>query len=82
MCPDDALCTGLYRNSMSDVQRFLTERHGHSYCVYNLCSEEAYAYKPQSFEHVANFPFDDHQACMALLRALLVLHACEAHAWM
>ena len=56
---------GLYRNSMANVQRFLKQRHGHSYCVYNLCSEEAYTYKPQSFERVANFPFDDHQACMA-----------------
>lgn len=60
-----AFCShaGLYRNRMVDVQRFLKERHGHAYCVYNLCSEQAYAYKPQKFEHVANFPFDDHQAC-------------------
>ncbi|CAL8468829.1 g8370 [Coccomyxa elongata] len=54
--------TGLYRNPMAKVQKFLTERHGAGgYCVYNLCSEEAYAYKPYKFELVANFPFDDHQ---------------------
>ena len=55
-------CTGLYRNPMAKVQKFLRERHGAGgYCVYNLCSEEAYAYKPHKFELVANFPFDDHQ---------------------
>ena len=48
---------------MAKVQKFLCDRHGTGgYCVYNLCSEEAYAYKPQKFENVANFPFDDHQA--------------------
>ena len=52
----------LYRNPMADVQRFLKERHGEAVCVYNLCSEERYAYQPAEFEHVANFPFDDHQA--------------------
>lgn len=50
---------------MAKVQKFLCERHGAGgYCVYNLCSEEAYAYKPHKFEKVANFPFDDHQVCM------------------
>jgi hypothetical protein len=49
---------------MAKVQQFLRKRHGESgYCVYNLCSEEKYAYKPHKFENVANFPFEDHQVC-------------------
>ena len=46
---------------MTEVQKFLKDQHGSSVCVYNLCSEERYAYKPHKFEHIANFPFDDHQ---------------------
>jgi len=47
---------------MTDVQRFLKEKHHLSgYCVYNLCTEDHFAYKPTQFEMVANFPFDDHQ---------------------
>ena len=53
---------GLYRNKMRDVQSFLKEKHSSDgYCVYNLCTEEHFAYKPSNFEQVANFPFDDHQ---------------------
>ena len=53
---------------MVKVQQFLRERHGESgYCVYNLCSEEKYAYKPHKFENVANFPFDDHQVGLNIL---------------
>lgn len=51
---------------MTDVQRFLKEKHhANGYCVYNLCTEEHFAYKPSKFELVANFPFDDHQVCIA-----------------
>ena len=47
---------------MRDVQSFLKEKHlATGYCVYNLCTEEHFAYKPSKFEQVANFPFDDHQ---------------------
>ncbi|CAL5221800.1 g4055 [Coccomyxa viridis] len=53
---------GLYRNNMRDVQSFLKQKHqAAGYCVYNLCTEEHFAYKPSKFEMVANFPFDDHQ---------------------
>ena len=53
---------GLYRNKMRDVQSFLKEKHSATgYCVYNLCTEEHFAYKSSHFEQVANFPFDDHQ---------------------
>ena len=55
---------GLYRNNMRDVQSFLKQKHqAAGYCVYNLCTEEHFAYKPSKFEMVANFPFDDHQVC-------------------
>ncbi len=49
---------------MRDVQSFLKQKHqAAGYCVYNLCTEEHFAYKPSKFEMVANFPFDDHQVC-------------------
>ena len=62
---------GLYRNNMTNVQKFLKEKHqANGYCVYNLCTEEHFAYKPSKFEMVANFPFDDHQVCKAQARHL------------
>ncbi|CAK93972.1 unnamed protein product (macronuclear) [Paramecium tetraurelia] len=50
----------IYRNSMSEVQKFLNTRHPSNYMVINLCSERKY--KHESFFKVAEFPFDDHQA--------------------
>ncbi|CAD8110554.1 unnamed protein product [Paramecium sonneborni] len=50
----------IYRNPMSEVQRFLNSRHTNNYMVINLCSERKY--KHESFFKVAEFPFDDHQA--------------------
>ncbi|CAD8105924.1 unnamed protein product [Paramecium sonneborni] len=50
----------IYRNSMSEVQKFLNTRHMNNYMVINLCSERKY--KHESFFKVAEFPFDDHQA--------------------
>ena len=61
----DCSAAGLYRNKMRDVQSFLKQKHqAAGYCVYNLCTEEHFAYKPSKFEMVANFPFDDHQVCI------------------
>ncbi|KAI8811691.1 hypothetical protein BJ742DRAFT_769171 [Cladochytrium replicatum] len=52
---------GLYRNSFSEVKRFLDQRHKDSYQVYNLCSERSY--DPERFEgRVQNYPFEDHSA--------------------
>ena len=63
---------------MTNVQKFLKEKHhANGYCVYNLCTEEHFAYKPSKFEMVANFPFDDHQVCRA--QAQHLRKAAHAH---
>ena len=50
---------GLYRNPMTEVQRFLEARHAGRYRVYNLCCERAYA--ASSFaDRVGRYPFQDH----------------------
>ena len=47
---------GLFRNPLSEVQRFLKERHGERFHVYNLCIERSY--KPEKFAgRVSVFPF-------------------------
>ena len=47
---------GLFRNPLSEVQRFLKERHGEQFRVYNLCIERSY--KPEKFAgRVAVYPF-------------------------
>ncbi|MES1906777.1 MAG: hypothetical protein MHM6MM_000015 [Cercozoa sp. M6MM] len=49
----------MYRNKMSDVQRFFKTYHDEHYYVYNLCSERDY--DPICFDdRVYRFPFDDH----------------------
>ncbi|CAD8203149.1 unnamed protein product [Paramecium pentaurelia] len=50
----------IYRNPMSEVQKFLNTRHHNNYMVINLCSERKY--KHEYFYRVAEFPFEDHQA--------------------
>jgi len=50
-----------YRNSMSEVQKFLNKYHKGHYKVYNLCSERRY--KESEFEKFAAFGFDDHNSC-------------------
>ena len=74
--PSESL-EGLYRNHMSDVQQFLTQRHGDKFKVVNLCSERAYP--ADRFPHTARYPFDDHQPS-----SMDMIHAfCEdAHAWL
>ena len=69
---------GLYRNPMTEVQRFLSSKFPDSYKVYNLCSEREYDSKwyvlalravsvltiVLSFDgRCARFPFDDHNPC-------------------
>lgn len=51
--------TGLYRNQMSDVQRFFKQYHDQEFKIYNLCSE--HDYPAAKFGGAAcKFPFDDH----------------------
>lgn len=53
---------GVYRNSMTDVVRFLKFYHEDHYKVYNLCSERTY--NPKHFNNsTASYPFDDHSPC-------------------
>eukprot|EP00455_Lapot_gusevi_P006589 TRINITY_DN1280_c0_g1_i17.p1 TRINITY_DN1280_c0_g1~~TRINITY_DN1280_c0_g1_i17.p1 ORF type:complete len:511 (-),score=158.05 TRINITY_DN1280_c0_g1_i17:105-1544(-) len=49
---------GLYRNSMTEVQRFFETYHRGHYKVYNLCSERAYT--PDKFFKCERYGFDDH----------------------
>ena len=58
-------CESIYRNSLSDVKRFLYNEHGTYFKVYNLCMEANRIYNKNIFSgaKVALFPFQDHQAC-------------------
>ena len=51
-------CESLYRNSLSDVKRFLYEEHGTYFKVYNLCMENDRIYNKNIFSgvKVALFP--------------------------
>ena len=50
---------GVYRNSLSQVYRFLETYHSDAYKVYNLCSERTYD-AGKFHGRVEFFPFDDH----------------------
>lgn len=58
-------CESLYRNSLSEVKKFLFQEHGTNFKVYNLCLEPYRIYPKQRFDgaDVGLFPFEDHQAC-------------------
>eukprot|EP00808_Paulinella_micropora_P026289 g7153.t1 len=52
----------MYRNPMSEVQKFFAKYHPGHFKIYNLCSERSY--EPASFQgHCARYPFNDHNAC-------------------
>ncbi|CAD8203689.1 unnamed protein product [Paramecium octaurelia] len=67
----------IYRNPMSEVQKFLNTRHPNNYMVINLCSERKY--KHESFFKVAEFPFGDHQAPPF---NLIVEFCAMVHSWL
>jgi phosphatidylinositol-3,4,5-trisphosphate 3-phosphatase/dual-specificity protein phosphatase PTEN len=52
---------GVYRNPLSEVQRFLDKYHPHKYMVYNLCAERVYVSTKFNMR-VRVFPFMDHNA--------------------
>lgn len=52
----------LYRNPLSEVQRFFEERHSGHYKVYNLCKEREYNIL-HCFPLTARFPMVDHNVC-------------------
>eukprot|EP01126_Amoeba_proteus_P051723 TRINITY_DN6197_c0_g4_i9.p1 TRINITY_DN6197_c0_g4~~TRINITY_DN6197_c0_g4_i9.p1 ORF type:complete len:207 (-),score=44.58 TRINITY_DN6197_c0_g4_i9:194-814(-) len=48
----------VYRNPITQVQKFLNEYHPYSHKVYNLCSERSYP--ANKFYAQESYPFDDH----------------------
>ncbi|GMI58624.1 hypothetical protein ScalyP_jg7314 [Parmales sp. scaly parma] len=51
----------LYRNPRSEVRRFLEEKHGGRYKVFNFCCEPGRGYSPSEFDgRVERYPFRDH----------------------
>ncbi|KAI8072797.1 protein-tyrosine phosphatase-like protein [Gongronella butleri] len=49
---------GMYRNHVDDVKKFLDERHGSHYKVFNLRSEKGY---DNHLQNQSDYAFDDHQ---------------------
>jgi phosphatidylinositol-3,4,5-trisphosphate 3-phosphatase/dual-specificity protein phosphatase PTEN len=60
----------IYRNPRYIVKRFLDEKHGKHYHVFNFCAEPGRCYPKKVFEgRIRRFPFRDHQ-----VPRLYVLH--------
>jgi phosphatidylinositol-3,4,5-trisphosphate 3-phosphatase/dual-specificity protein phosphatase PTEN len=60
----------LYRNPRYMVKRFLEEKHGAHYHVFNFCAEPGRCYPKEVFDgRIRRFPFRDHQ-----VPRLYVLH--------
>ncbi|CAE8644123.1 unnamed protein product, partial [Polarella glacialis] len=54
----------LYRNSRTEVRRFLVEKHPDTHRVYNLCSEPERRYGDDEFFEVSqDVVFPDHNPC-------------------
>ncbi|KAF9019766.1 phosphatases II [Hymenopellis radicata] len=73
---------GLYRNNRADVKRFLTERHGKAFWVWNFCplSESGGGYEESVFDgRVSRWPWPDHHAPPV---AYLPLIASEIRTWL
>lgn len=52
-----------YNNdTLSDLRKFLTTRHGGRYKIYNLASEEDFGIE-QDLDNVENFPFPSNNPC-------------------
>ena len=59
-------CETLYRNSLSDVQRFFQTHHKNNVKIYNLCIENERIYSKHIFNNkckVGFFPSADHNPC-------------------
>lgn len=53
---------GLYRNRREDAQKFLENRHGKNYWVFNMCPIRENSYPASVFGgRVSRYPFPDHQ---------------------
>lgn len=71
---------GLYRNKRSDAKKFLDERHGKNYWVFNFCPVRENGYGKEVFEgRVSRWPFPDHHAPPL---AVLPLAAREISNWL
>lgn len=53
---------GLYRNKRQDAQKFLKDRHGNNFWVFNFCPVKENSYEKEVFDgRVSRWPFPDHQ---------------------
>ena len=58
--PSDKLIESLYHNSIDDVSKYLNEKHGDKYLIFNLSGIQ---YENEKFKnHVILYPWPDHKA--------------------